>query len=73
MSTNGVDIAFTICMRKWRDIYRVALVANMDGWKNEKKQQLKIITETCEIAFLISSLNALYRISLLTKLIWPHK
>ena len=30
-----------------------ALMANMDGWENEKKQQLKIVTETGKIACLL--------------------
>ncbi len=48
METSGVDIAYD-------DVYDEveqhlqgcdALMANMDGWENEKKQQLKIVTET---------------------------
>jgi len=68
MSTTGVDIAF-------RDLHEEveghlqrcdALMANMDGWENEKKQQLKIVTKTDKIAFPIFPLKALYAINLLT-------
>ena len=57
-----------ICMRKWKDIYKSVMhfMANMDGWENEKKQQLKIVTETGKIEFPMFPFNALYTISLLT-------
>ena len=59
MSTAGVDIAFNDLHEEVEGHLQScdALMANMDGWENEKKQQLKIVTETGKIAFLISSLN----------------
>ncbi len=60
MSTLGVDIAYNDLHEEVEGHLQScdALMANMDGWENEKKQQLKIVTETGDIAFLISSLNA---------------
>ena len=48
MSTTGVDIAFHDLHEEVEGhLQRCdALMANMDGWENEKKQHLKIVTET---------------------------
>ena len=36
-----------------------ALMANMDGWENEMKQQLKIATVTCKDNFVIHDMMLL--------------
>jgi hypothetical protein len=49
METTGVDLAYhEIHEQVERHMGSCdAIMANMDGWENEKKQQLKIISETC--------------------------
>ncbi len=46
METTGVDLAYDEIYQDVEEHLRGcdALMANMDGWENEKKQQLKIIT-----------------------------
>jgi hypothetical protein len=48
MEITGVDLAFDdVCNEVEQHLKSCdALMANMDGWENEKKQQLKILTET---------------------------
>jgi len=50
METTGVDLAFDDVRTEVDQHLQScdALMANMDGWENEKKQQLKIITETSD-------------------------
>jgi len=48
METTGVDIVYNDVKDEVEEHLQGcdALMANMDGWENEKKQQLKIVTET---------------------------
>jgi hypothetical protein len=49
METTGVDIVYNDLKDEMEEHLQGcdALMANMDGWENEKKLQLKIVTETC--------------------------
>ena len=48
LSTTGVDLVYNGLREEVEGhLQRCnAVMANMDGWENEKKQQLKIVTET---------------------------
>jgi hypothetical protein len=48
METTGVDLVYNeICEQVEQNLGSAdALMANMDGWENEKKQRLKIVSET---------------------------
>jgi len=50
METTGVDLAYDDVHNEVEEHLQGcdALMANMDGWENEKKQQLKIVTMTGE-------------------------
>ena len=52
MGTTGVDLVYEEVDKNVEEHLRgrEALLVNMDGWENEKKQQLKIITETCVLS-----------------------
>ena len=47
MGTTGVDLVYNEVHENVEEHLRGcdAIMANMDGWENEKKQQLKIITK----------------------------
>jgi hypothetical protein len=47
--TTGVDIVSRDVKEEVENILHGcdALMANIDGWENEKKKQFKIITHTC--------------------------
>jgi hypothetical protein len=50
METTGVDLAYDDVHIELEEHLQGcdALMANMDGWENEKKQQLKIVNVTGE-------------------------
>jgi len=55
MTTTGVDLAYKDVHDEVEEHLQGsdALMANMDGWENEKKQQLKIVTETGKIVCIL--------------------
>jgi len=50
METTGVDLVYKEVLEELEPHLENcdALMTNIDGWENEKKQQLKIICVTCK-------------------------